>query len=138
MRPPHGVIAVLVIAALLAGCGSETEPAAPGFPLPVQQEEMDSADALISGRLKESRDGCIELVAEGESYLPIWPAGYSVARRDGQLVIVDGGGEDVAAIGDLVDLGGGEIERELAEESAGDSLSDQCEIGHYWLVSLAE
>jgi hypothetical protein len=60
--------------------------------------------ALFRGPLGLSKDGrCLV----GGKALLVWPKGYSVVLRDGQVTVLDQAGAEVARVGDVITFGGG-------------------------------
>ena len=112
-----GAIVAVFAALSLSGCGGSPPPANDGvFELPgdAQPGEL-SLDAMTHGVLGgDSDDGCVWLVEgieEGEPVEPemslLWPAGYTFDTSTQQILGPDG--DAIAAIGDRVAVGGGEI-----------------------------
>ena len=70
--------------------------------------------ALLHARLGLSKDGrCLVVgeppagTAERWTELVVWPKGYSVVLRDGQVTVLDQAGAEVARVGDVITAGGG-------------------------------
>lgn len=60
--------------------------------------------ALFRGPLGLSKDGrCLV----GGKALLVWPKGYRVVLRDGQVTVLDQAGAEVARVGDVITFGGG-------------------------------
>lgn len=72
--------------------------------------------ALLKGRLTLSTDG--HCLAVGKTEL-VWPKGYRVALRNGQVTVLDDAGAQVARVGDVIQAGGG----------LGDAPADGCGLG---------
>lgn len=119
MESPRAALAIAAVFAALAlsGCGDSPPPAtdsAVELPGDAQPDEP-SLDAMTHGVLAaDSDDGCVWLVEgieEGEPIEPeislLWPAGYTFDTSTQQILGPDG--DAVAAIGDRVAVGGGEI-----------------------------
>jgi len=80
----------------------------------------DTADAAaMKGRLSLSTDGRCLVVGAAEGNLVVWPKGYSVVLRDGQVTVLDEAGAEVARVGDVIDAGGG----------LGDAPANSCGLG---------
>lgn len=73
--------------------------------------------ALGKGRLL-TVDGCVRLEgAHGDSGdVVVWPPGYSLDRRDGEVLVLNEKGEVEARVGDEVEMGGGEISEDALAE----------------------
>jgi hypothetical protein len=61
--------------------------------------------AQLNARLGLSKDGRCLVV--GETKLVVWPKGYSVVLREGQVTVLDLAGAEVARVGDVITAGGG-------------------------------
>jgi hypothetical protein len=87
--------------------------------------------ALAFGKLADV-NGCLGLEREGDSthatYL-LWPDGYALVERDGRTVLLDPVGNEVAALGDEVSLGGGGAPLRLIEDSVIGGIPESCRIG---------
>ena len=82
---------------------------------------------------------CLEatLWDSDDTALILWPLDYRLAQIDNRLVVVDGAGAEVAAVGDRVRIGGGFVSpTEFAHELAGDTLPEECAAAtDYWLAA---
>ncbi len=96
---------------------------------PRQIAQGDVMEALLVGVLAEV-DGCVRVTTEAgdQSYLPVWPPGFTLEGTDGTLAVSDPEGQPLALLGDLVSLSGGEA---TGGEPAAAALS--CP-GPYWIV----
>jgi hypothetical protein len=95
---------------------------AEGFFFPVQppvEGERDVMEALLTGTLQEEM-GCLRVVAGEDSYLPIWPPGYSLTAEIGTPQVLNESGEVVATIGQEVNLGGGVVPDDVVEADRDD------------------
>lgn len=63
--------------------------------------------AAARDKLVVDKQGCLRLEKGGE--LPVWPHAYALVVRSGELTILDGDGEAVARVGDVVSMGGGQV-----------------------------
>lgn len=110
--------------------------------LPVQlppEGERVNMEALLEGELRLV-DGCLRV---GEEYagqqgnLIVWPPGFWAAEEDGAIVVFDAEGHPVARVGDVVQLGGGEVFELYQSTMASGSVMEQppaeCP-GPYWIV----
>ena len=132
--------------ATLAACSRLPLPATPtASPLPElpvafpRQPQPDGEravmEALTGGRLALV-DGCIRLAERGmsESYLLIWPPGFSLALEGETPVILDEQGRRLAQVGDWVAMGGGEVPllAQLAD-SVQAQVPPAC-TGRFWVI----
>ena len=70
----------------------------------------------------------------GESYMIIWPYGYTVRLEDKTIQVLNADGQPVARVGDWIVLGGGETYlTEFIEDIIGQSLPPDC-TGPYWIT----
>lgn len=97
-------------------------------PLPTHQASDDepSEGAELTGTLEaigETKVVCMWVVADsGHRSAVIWPRGYEARTVDGEVALVDDGGEVVAVVGETLSLGGGFRDTdELPDWCAGDS-----------------
>lgn len=110
--------------------------------LPVQMPpagERINLEGEIHGELRLV-DGCLRV---GEEYagqqgaLIIWPSGFWAAEEKGVIVVYDAESQTVAAVGDFVDMGGGEVWEVFVSPTAQESVTEQppaeCP-GPYWIV----
>ena len=109
--------------------GNTTPDAGVYFPrrLPPDGPSVDMM-ALFFGRLVEV-DGCIRARNAHDDYLVIWPHDFSVRTEGGAISILDGSGQLVLEVGDLVRFGGGEV----AFPQPWQELPAQCP-GRYWVM----
>lgn len=64
-----------------------------------QSEAPDAVmDALFEGRVTRDDDGCLRLDTP-DAHTVVWPFGFSLAARDGKLVVQDAGGAVVGRVG---------------------------------------
>jgi hypothetical protein len=85
--------------------------------------------------------GCLWLETDPATYLLLWRPFQGFTFRGGQLVVVDPSGV-IARVGDVVDVGGGElvdsggalIADSQADEMIGEPVPLPCRRGQYWLV----
>ena len=102
-------------------------------------------EALGDGRLFVE-NGCIYMGPTERRYrdevpsdVVVWPHGYSLSRKNGEVLILDEKDKVVARVGETVSMGGGEIRREDSggqfEERRGElGVPDRCR-GPLWLSS---
>lgn len=85
--------------------------------------------ALMTGRLGLSKDGRCLVV--GETQLVVWPKGYSVVLRDGQVTVLDQAGAEVARVGDVITAGGGLASAEEMRTlgASGPAPANSCGLG---------
>jgi hypothetical protein len=131
MIPSHLLLAFLAIAAFAACSGPEAgaEPGAgaesgarPNAEAPrAAAEKQDSIlflvqsapqeasmEALYEGRIAPNAQGCIQ--TEGPSPATVvWPYGFTLEERGGELHVKDGAGRILGAIGGSFRFGGGQV-----------------------------
>jgi len=70
----------------------------------------------------------------GESYMIIWPYGYTVRLEDKTIQVLNADDQAVARVGDWIVLGGGETDlTEFIEDIIGQPLPPDC-TGPYWIT----
>ena len=84
----------------------------PGYFFPTlghQRGAIVSMLALLEGRL-ELQGECLRVVTtwEPEGFVIVWPPGFRIDMRDGEMAVVNGGGSLIARVGDEVAVGGGQ------------------------------
>jgi len=126
---------VLVIVPIVAvGCHDNTPSLTPFFP--VQKSGLDQMLALAEGKLVLD-NGYLRLkplIFFGDSYLLIWPHGFSLLTEGEEIQVIDSDRQVVASVGDRIKVGGGEVPAEIVEKYIGQPLPDNCP-GLYWIVS---
>lgn len=102
---------------------------------PVQKEGLAQMLIATKGRLVVE-NSCLRLKPIiGNSYLLIWPYGYSVHLEGKVIEVINGNGKIVARVGDTITVGGGEAaSTEIVMIYSSQQLPDNCK-GPYWLVS---
>jgi hypothetical protein len=126
-----GFIVILTVSlALLPACGEKTPSPTPYFPVQAEVQEL-GLNALLSGELVLD-DGCLRVYDN----LILWPYGYTVEMEGDDIWVVNEHGEWVVNVGDRVQMGGGVISAEFAEEKIGRSLPEGC-MGPFWLVAFS-
>ncbi len=94
--------------------------------------QMGGPDAELVGELVLV-DDCLRVNdSHGNSFLLVWPQGFSLSTDGESIQVVDSTGQPVAHIGDEVKVSGGEVPAEHAKYLA-PSLAGDCP-GPYWLV----
>ena len=85
--------------------------------------------AQLHARLGLSKDGRCLVV--GETKLVVWPKGYSVVLRDGQVTVLDQAGAEVARVGDVITAGGGLASAEEMRTlgASGPAPTNSCGLG---------
>jgi len=91
-------------------------------------------EAELVGELMLVND-CLRIksVFNGESYLPVWPPGFSSGDDEGEIVICDNEGHIVGRVGREIFMGGGEVSGDRLEQYLEPAALDTCE-GPYWIV----
>jgi len=56
----------------------------------------------------EEQAGCLFVTVDGDSWLLLWPEGYTARVADGHLDVLDESGEVVGRVGEPLRVGGGE------------------------------
>ncbi len=82
---------------------------------------------LVSGYLR------VEYTRTDNSYLLLWPEGYSWHSEDRQVLIDNIDGLTVAGVGDIIAVSGSETTTSVAAKYMGETL-DAAAKGPYWLV----
>jgi hypothetical protein len=115
-------------------CGEGTT-SIPYFPVQNEPEAIQM-QVRIEGRLILD-EGYLRLKPIlHESYIIIWPYGYTVRLEDSTVQVIDADGQVVACVGDWIVLGGGETDSaEAVERSIGQSLPSDC-TGPYWIAGV--
>ena len=92
-----------------------------------QRGPIVSPQAAAEGRLAlHGRCLLLETPYPPGAYFVVWPPGFTVYRREDDLVVMNGGGSVIAHVGDDVTLGG-------RSGKAGSDYSDECP-GAYFLA----
>jgi hypothetical protein len=129
------VLAVLVTAGVLAGCGqggpSASAAIAGSLPttiaLRTQTPEPPGTPqacmaALISGTLvRDATSGVAIRDAQGLVHQVVWPYGYAARDNGGRLVVLDASGAVVTHEGDRESIGGGEIDSKGTWSACGET-----------------
>lgn len=94
-------------------------------------------DALFEGDVARDEEGCLR-IASADRHTVIWPAGYRLTERDGNLVVLDAEGQAAGTVGGTFRLGGGEAETLHEDLRVSDAVretaTERCP-GRYWIVS---
>jgi hypothetical protein len=103
--------------------------------LPTHRELNAYPAALLVGKLVLDND-CVyaEHTNSKQRDLIVWPSGTTLQKTDSESIVVGSDGERIAAIGEPIELGGGEfVPRSDVMENA---VPDGC-LGPYWLAASA-
>jgi hypothetical protein len=101
---------------------------------PVQKSsDLDQMTADFNGNLELDEDW-LRVETASSSYVLIWPYGFSVRGGEDEIQVLDGDGQVVAIVGEVIKVGGGEATEEIAEKYIGKLLPDDLE-GPFWIVS---
>ena len=100
---------------------------------PVKGERVVD-EALLIGELILV-DGCLRVTSQGgTSYLLVWPPDVTLRTENNRIEILNQAGHVVARVGDVIQVGGGEIGATPAsDERVPQHLPPACP-GPYWLV----
>jgi hypothetical protein len=104
-----------------------------------RQEKTEGERAVMEGEIRGTlvlSDNCIRVDEDGsdESYLLIWPPDFNMTIENGTIEILNGDGEIVAHIGDMVHIGGGEIPLlSMLDKSIQEQVPPQCS-ARYWII----
>ncbi len=76
-------------------------------------------DAMGGGKLVVDGEGCLrtKVSAEDPGSVPLWPSSFELDTEGDKIQVLDGKGRVVARVGDEVDMGGGDVTREMLEEN---------------------
>lgn len=99
---------VVVAALCLAGCGA-TDPEPEVVPVPTNAPTSICMDALVRGTLVADERWGIALENGTIRSKVIWPNGYRGVRDGADLGLVDGRGQLIGRVGDVIESGGGGI-----------------------------
>lgn len=146
---PAGAVLTAVALALalaLTACSSPTAPDAPILNAGPNGNEAlfftlnatpdANMEALFEGRVLLGADGCLRLESS-EAPTVIWPVGFSLQEREGELLVRDAEDRAVGRIGGHFRLGGGTVpelnERMALDEDVLQRADARCP-GRYWIV----
>ncbi len=127
------ICVVIVLLCLL--CVYSVESGNPYFPLARAETGME---ALAMGTLILD-DGYLRLSPSysDDTYLIIWPAGYSIDMEGDEIRVLDEDGQVVARVGDTISAAGGEMKWISSLWLKGGFLPLNCD-GPYWVASEVE
>jgi hypothetical protein len=85
------------------------------------------------------KNNCFKVVDDfGQSYLILWPYGFSYVPKQGKIAILDKDRNVLVFVGDNIRLSGGEILNAEFEKHNPGIVQKEC-VGQYWLSgSLVE
>lgn len=94
-------------------------------------------EALFEGRVYRDEQGCLRLEMQGnERHTAVWPYGFALESRDGELYVKDAQGRSIGQVGGQFRFGGGEVpgaeSLDVSEEKRALARS-RCP-GRYWVV----
>lgn len=133
----------LALSVAAAACAADRPSAPAGVFFPTVPIGDAYPAALMEGVL-ELRSGCVFVAAHQDRWLLLWPEGFRARFLDGQLEVLDEGGEVVAREGEPLTVGGGEtnpieVGGEVAAEGWATELTGLDIPEHcgdlYWIVS---
>ena len=105
---PLAAAAALVTVFSLGGCGA-TAPEPEIVPVPTNAPTSLCMDALIRGTLVADERWGIALEHSTTRSKVIWPNGYHGLRDGSDLGLVDGRGQLIGRVGDVIESGGGNV-----------------------------
>ncbi|MBN1149462.1 MAG: hypothetical protein JXA78_19530 [Anaerolineales bacterium] len=104
-----------------------------------RQEKTEGERAVMDGMINGTLvlvDNCIRVDSEeaATSYLLIWPPDFILIIENDMTKILNGDGEIVAHIGDMVQVSGGEINLlSMLDKSIQEQVPPQC-TAPYWII----
>lgn len=108
MKAGSRAIAVMVFALAAGACGPEAASTPFAVELLVQTAPAQACmDALATGRLEPDARSGLGIIAGNERISVMWPFGYSAVHAEDTMWLVDPEGLPIAAVGDLIQMGGG-------------------------------
>lgn len=125
-------VAALLIVTACSDNSVTTSSPVPFFP---QQRDAkpDVMSALLVGELALV-DGCLRVNdSYGNSYLLVWPRGFSLRIESGVIQVIDDTDQFVAQVGDTLEVGGGEAPAEHIVEYSAQPIPSGCP-GPHWIV----
>ncbi len=121
------LLIMLLLASVSCNAGDEDSPF-----FPVQKTGLDQMEALMKGVLVLDNGYLrVESIYSDDSYLLIWPYGFSRRTEGEEILIINGDGKTVAHVGDMIQVGGGEDG--ATKDYIGQKLPDDVK-GPYWIV----
>jgi hypothetical protein len=106
------------------------------FPVALDRYAGTAYPAALTSGILELQGGYLILsgdIRPAGGKLIVWPAGFSVREQNGRIVVVYPDGQTVINLGDRLDLGGGEVSKEIVDKYIGAALPDGAP-GPYWLT----
>lgn len=103
--------------------------------LTAAQPATESMQALFEGRVVIDAAGCIRLDSPDPATV-IWPHGFSLVARAGQVHVRDSTGREIGSIGGAFRFGGGEVQElsgSIMNAQARSAALARCP-GRYWIV----
>jgi len=96
---------------------------------------QDVMEALYVGKVNRDPQGCLRVEGEGGA-LVIWPYGFRLEARDGNLYVKDADGREVGRIGGDFRMGGGYVPAigHLALSDTDRARAVTCPSNSYWIV----
>lgn len=104
-----------------------------------QQEAVDGERLVMEAEIFGTLvivDECVRVNDSNSniSYLLVWPPDFSLSTESDPIQILDGDGKVVARVGDMVQIGGGEVKSlSFLNESLQKNLPPNC-VAPYWIV----
>jgi hypothetical protein len=138
-------VIIMLLLILFSACGESlystpqiTKSSLAQLYFPVQKEFAEAtADGLLNGNLVFINGYLLVEVYESKVQareIIIWPYGYSVSTDGNRIQVLDEKGQPRFRVGDNVQIGGGEVPSDFAEEKIGKPLPVGIK-GPFWLAS---
>lgn len=123
------------LALILIGMSACTDSSVIVTYFPVEKEvPVDVMDGELPGRLVIDDVGYLRVDDLMDNpVLIIWPHGYSYKTEDKKIWIINDKGQEVACVGDWVNLRGGRVPAWAVEERIGQALPEDAR-GPYWMA----
>lgn len=144
-RPVTGAALLVIVSQVLASCSTQSSPG----PLALQLNSLDeivflvqsedptaTMEALFEGRVVADQRGCLRL-ATADQHTVVWPKGFAVERRNGELWVLSPAGREVGRVGGTFGLEGGEVpflHGGVPMASADRARANESCPGRFWIV----
>lgn len=135
MKEPMQVFILVTVLLIVTACNDISATTSSPIPFFPQQRDAPNVymDALLAGELVLI-DGCLRVNdSDGNSYLLVWPQGFSLRIESNVIQVIDDTDHIVAQVGDKLEVSGGEMPGEYISEYLSQPLPSGCS-GPYWIV----